>query len=340
MQIYINKNGQQLGPFDETKVVEMLNNSEISENDFIFRQGDTEWSKVSKLYELRGLQTIKLTVKTGLVVQIGLPPSSYQPTETLYLKVPSDNIEAFRHDYLEKFYNIYFGETWRYGNSDGSQYVVLEEKIEMLSAENLAEWREAKDARLYLAKEENLGTVSLEEFEKSVNFVKLKTPETTQNETADFVENSIPHAIDKINEDIRLHLAGKLGFLDLSRKFMEFQYWIVPVQQDKVLAGESKSFTVFPTGNPDVNGVCFFTSPEALELFEKNTPFSVDSHLVLSGEKAFDYDFSGLTAVNVNPFYDNAVFFEGEMIAELNRSAKTIKTEKNAGYKPSESKAN
>jgi GYF domain 2 len=325
MQIFINKNGQQFGPFEENQVLEMMKNDEISGEDYIFRQGDSEWSKIDKLFTFSKLQVFKLTIKTGLIIQLGLPPSSYQPTESLYLKVPSSTLQAFENDYLAKFYQRYFGETWQIGNSDGSQYVVLDENIEILSAENSAEWREAKDGKLYLANEENLNTVSAVEFEKSINFVKIKGSETKQFETANPVENSIQPAIDKINDDIRLHLAGRLSFLDLCRSFMEFQYWIIPVQRAKALAGDPKSFTVFPTGNPDVNGVCFFTSPEALKLFENNTPFSVDSHLVLSGENVFDYDFSGLTAINVNPFSDNAVMFESKMIAELNRIAKLHK---------------
>jgi GYF domain 2 len=328
MQIYINKNGQQFGPFDELNTLQMMQTGEISAEDYIFRQGDSEWSKVNKLYELSKLRIIKLTVKTGLIIQIGLAPSSYQPTESLYLKVPSDNVITFKQDYSGKFYKRYFGETWQNGNSDGSQYVVLDEKLELLSTENSAELREAGDARFYLAKAENLDSVSLAEFEKSINFVKIKGTEIEQFEAVNPIENSIQPATAAIDDDIRLHLAGKLDFLGLCRKFMGFQYWIIPVRQAEVLAGESKSYTVFPTGNPDVNGVCFFTSPEALELFENNTPFSVDSHLVLSGENVFDYDFSGLTAVNINPFSDSAVFFEGEMIAELNRMAELFKFEK------------
>jgi hypothetical protein len=324
MQIYIHKNGQQLGPFDAAKVIEMLQNSEIRVDDFIFRQGDTEWSKVGTLYPNSNLRIIKLTLKTGL--QIGWKLSDYTPIETVFVRVVDDNIEAFRRDYLEQFYARFFGENWRSGNSDGSMYQVLDEQIQKLTIPELAlgDWRQPY-TRCYLVKQGKIEKVELEEFESPNNFAEIKTAETTQNETANSTENSIQPAIDKMNDNIRLHLAGKLSFLDLSRKFMEFEYWIVPVQRDKVLSGESKNFTVFPTGNPDVNGVCFFTSPEALELFENNTPFSVDSHLVLSGEIAFDYDFSGLTAININPFYDNAVFFEGEMIAELNRMAKSKK---------------
>ena len=54
MQIYISKNNQQLGPFDEPKVLEMLNAGEISANDMAIRQGDTEWQKLGNYFPNAG----------------------------------------------------------------------------------------------------------------------------------------------------------------------------------------------------------------------------------------------------------------------------------------------
>lgn len=50
MQIYINKNNQQLGPFEETKVLEMLRNGELSPNDLAIRHGEKEWQRLSNYY--------------------------------------------------------------------------------------------------------------------------------------------------------------------------------------------------------------------------------------------------------------------------------------------------
>jgi hypothetical protein len=50
MQIYINKNNQQLGPFAEAKVLEMLKSGELSANDLGIRQGESHWQKLGELY--------------------------------------------------------------------------------------------------------------------------------------------------------------------------------------------------------------------------------------------------------------------------------------------------
>jgi hypothetical protein len=50
MSIYIYKNNQQSGPFEEAQVLEMLKNGQISPDDFGFRQGAKEWQKVSAYF--------------------------------------------------------------------------------------------------------------------------------------------------------------------------------------------------------------------------------------------------------------------------------------------------
>lgn len=54
MQIYISKNGQQLGPFEEAKVLEMMKTGEVSPNDAAIQQGETQWSKLENLYPNHG----------------------------------------------------------------------------------------------------------------------------------------------------------------------------------------------------------------------------------------------------------------------------------------------
>lgn len=50
MQIYISKNKQQLGPFEEAKVLEMLRSGELSADDLAIRRGDNEWQKLGNFF--------------------------------------------------------------------------------------------------------------------------------------------------------------------------------------------------------------------------------------------------------------------------------------------------
>lgn len=59
MQIYINKNNQQSGPFDEAKVLEMLGNGQLSTNDLGIRQGDSQWQKLGNLFPAAAQPVVK-----------------------------------------------------------------------------------------------------------------------------------------------------------------------------------------------------------------------------------------------------------------------------------------
>lgn len=50
MQIFINKNGQQLGPFEESAVLQMLQNGQLSPNDPGIFQGQSQWSPLKVLF--------------------------------------------------------------------------------------------------------------------------------------------------------------------------------------------------------------------------------------------------------------------------------------------------
>jgi hypothetical protein len=54
MSIYISKNNQQTGPFEESKVLEMLGNGQLSPDDFAIRQGAAEWQKLGQLFPAAG----------------------------------------------------------------------------------------------------------------------------------------------------------------------------------------------------------------------------------------------------------------------------------------------
>jgi GYF domain 2 len=50
MKMFINKNGQQHGPFDEEKVLEMLRNGQFSPNDFGIKDGQQSWQKLGEIF--------------------------------------------------------------------------------------------------------------------------------------------------------------------------------------------------------------------------------------------------------------------------------------------------
>ena len=54
MSIYISKNNQQSGPFDESKVLEMLNSGQVSPDDFAIRQGGSQWQKLGEMFPHAG----------------------------------------------------------------------------------------------------------------------------------------------------------------------------------------------------------------------------------------------------------------------------------------------
>jgi hypothetical protein len=50
MPIYINKNGQQSGPFEEHVVLDQLRTGHLSPDDLAIRQGEAAWSRLSDLF--------------------------------------------------------------------------------------------------------------------------------------------------------------------------------------------------------------------------------------------------------------------------------------------------
>ncbi len=50
MPIYINRNNEQLGPFEEVAVVGMLHSGQLSQNDRLIRQGETEWKSIAQFF--------------------------------------------------------------------------------------------------------------------------------------------------------------------------------------------------------------------------------------------------------------------------------------------------
>lgn len=50
MQVYISKNNQRFGPFEETKVFEMLRQGQFSPNDFGIRYGENQWQTLRTMF--------------------------------------------------------------------------------------------------------------------------------------------------------------------------------------------------------------------------------------------------------------------------------------------------
>lgn len=50
MQIYISRNGQQIGVFEEIAVLQMLQNGQLSPNDLGIRQGEAQWQPLGKMF--------------------------------------------------------------------------------------------------------------------------------------------------------------------------------------------------------------------------------------------------------------------------------------------------
>lgn len=50
MQIYVSRNNQQIGPFEESKILEMLGNGGLSTNDLAIRRGEQQWQPLARMY--------------------------------------------------------------------------------------------------------------------------------------------------------------------------------------------------------------------------------------------------------------------------------------------------
>jgi hypothetical protein len=57
MSIYITKNNQQSGPFEDSKVLEMLAGGQLSPDDFAIRQGGSQWQKLGEMFPNAGRQS-------------------------------------------------------------------------------------------------------------------------------------------------------------------------------------------------------------------------------------------------------------------------------------------
>lgn len=85
MQMYVNKNGQQLGPFEEAKVLEMLRGGQFSPNDLGFKQGQTQWQKLGEIFPAQSTSGFSGFTPTQPVSSIQ-PPTSVKSGSSTGLK--------------------------------------------------------------------------------------------------------------------------------------------------------------------------------------------------------------------------------------------------------------
>ena len=103
MQIYINKNGQQLGPVSEEKVLEMVARGELKSNDFMIREGDSEWKMIAQSFPQSA------TVKKGgsafgiVMIIFGILGSL---VFGLFSLITFFSIEPVRNPYNANFYRV------------------------------------------------------------------------------------------------------------------------------------------------------------------------------------------------------------------------------------------
>jgi GYF domain 2 len=73
MSIYINKNNRQLGPFDESKVREMLAAGQLSPDDAAIRHGETQWQKLGEIIPqtVPAIQAAPKKSRKGLLLGCG-----------------------------------------------------------------------------------------------------------------------------------------------------------------------------------------------------------------------------------------------------------------------------
>ena len=58
MSIYISKNNQQVGPFEESAVLEWLKTGQLSGEDFGCRAGEKEWHSLKTLFAIESVQAV------------------------------------------------------------------------------------------------------------------------------------------------------------------------------------------------------------------------------------------------------------------------------------------
>ena len=79
MHIYINRNGQQLGPFEEANIAKMLNDGQLFRHDLMIRQGETEWKFIDQSFpQLAGTRAKPSGSVFGVLMMIfGVPISLF-----------------------------------------------------------------------------------------------------------------------------------------------------------------------------------------------------------------------------------------------------------------------
>jgi hypothetical protein len=63
MQVYLSKNNQQSGPFEENKVLDMLRAGQLSPNDFGIRQGTGQWHPLGEIFRISAPSPVNSSIQ-------------------------------------------------------------------------------------------------------------------------------------------------------------------------------------------------------------------------------------------------------------------------------------
>jgi len=83
MQVYVSRNTQQLGPFEEAKVLEMLGNGQLSTTDLAIRHGEQQWQPLAGMYQ--GIIPV-----SNLITQAAQPASRSRTT----IRLSNNDLQA------------------------------------------------------------------------------------------------------------------------------------------------------------------------------------------------------------------------------------------------------
>lgn len=111
MQIYINRNGQQLGPFEEANIAGMLTGGQLLRNDMMIRQGETEWKFIDQSFpQLAGSRAKPSGSVFGVLMMIfGVPISLFGALCAFLAAISIDSYhpDAYNNSYYRRWMVIF-----------------------------------------------------------------------------------------------------------------------------------------------------------------------------------------------------------------------------------------
>ena len=111
MQIYINRNGQQLGPFEDANIAGMLTSGKLLRNDMMIRQGENEWKFIDQSFpHLAGTRAKPSGSVFGVLMMIfGVPISLFGAVCAFLAAISIDSYhpDAYNNTYYRRWMVIF-----------------------------------------------------------------------------------------------------------------------------------------------------------------------------------------------------------------------------------------